>query len=95
MIILQQSKNKKTTQKDSKIALSSFIGDAYDKRSNIAHDAKSDISEQYYYFIKLLLVDLVNKMLQLLDQGIKCIEKNSKYPENQSLWYFINQLKYK
>ena len=95
MMILQQPKNRKTTQKNSKIALASFIGEAYDKRSTIAHDTKSDVSEQYYYFIKLLLVDLVNKMLELLDQGMKCIEKNSKYLENESLWYFINQLKYK
>ncbi len=100
--ILEKTKsNRKITKnyidrhlKNSRMKLASTISKAYTKRSNIAHDAESNISEQDYYLVKLLLVKLVIKMFELLDQGIKCIDKNQKYPENKSLWHLINQLKF-
>ena len=100
-MILQKSKhNIQITQKyirqhlkDSRIKLSSTMYELYAKRSSIAHNSKSNITENDYSLAKLLLLKLVIKMLELLDQGIKCID-NGQCPENESLKYVINQLKF-
>ena len=79
--------------KDSRIQLSSTIYELYSKRSSIAHNSRSNITENDYSLAKLLLLKLVIKMLGLFDQGIKCID-NGQYPKNESLKYVIDQLKF-
>ena len=102
IIILQKSRsNKKITKKyvtqhlkNSRIQLSSTMYKLYKKRSNIAHNDESNITEQDYNLAKLLLLKLVIKMLKLLDQGIEGIDNTQKYVENKSLKHIINQLKF-
>jgi len=97
--ILQKPRSNKTTKKyvarhlkNSRMELARKMYELYGKRSNISHETNSSITEQDYDLVKLLLLKLVIKMFELLEQGIQYID-NKKYPE-KSIGYFINEQKY-
>lgn len=76
--------------KDSRMKLNEIMSEFYRKRSKITHEGDRKITEEDYRLVKLLLLQTVVHMFDLLANGMDCIVGST----SKSLEYTINALKF-